>query len=63
MDYIFQSNPQILVAGKNDLTSRKRPQAFIDAEARRVEVGEQKGDMAQALEDVKTNIVQSERAV
>ncbi|KAF2190171.1 general substrate transporter [Zopfia rhizophila CBS 207.26] len=31
MDCIFSSHPSVLVAGKLDLTQRKRPQAFIDA--------------------------------
>jgi hypothetical protein len=63
MDFIFESNPHVLVAGKPDLTSRKRPQAFIDAEMRRIEAGEQKGDMPEVLDDVKGTVVREERAV
>lgn len=36
MDQIFIQNPSVIVCGKSDLTQRKRPQAFIDAEARRI---------------------------
>lgn len=36
MDQIFIQNPGVIVCGKPDLTNRKRPQAFIDAEATRV---------------------------
>lgn len=61
--YIFESNPHVLVAGKRDLTSRKRPHAFIDAEARRIEAGEQKWDMPQVLDNVKISIVQNEGVV
>lgn len=63
MDYIFECNPHVLVAGKRDLTSRKRPQLFIDAEARRIEAGEQNKDMPQVLSNAKTTIVQHESVV
>ncbi|KAF7552906.1 hypothetical protein G7Z17_g3977 [Cylindrodendrum hubeiense] len=36
MDEIFIQNPSLIVCGKPDLTQRKRPQAFIEAEATRV---------------------------
>ena len=36
MDQIFIQHPSIFVYGKRDLTQRKRPQAFIDAETRRI---------------------------
>ena len=36
MDQIFVQNPSILVCGKPDLTRRERPQAFMDAETRRI---------------------------
>jgi len=61
MDYIFESHPHVLVAGKPDLTSRKRPAAFVDAETRRIEAGEKKGDMPHVLNDEKFTQVQSER--
>lgn len=64
MDYIFESNPNILVAGKRDLTQRKRPQAFVDAEARRIEAGEKNEDVPHVLENAKgTAAVQVERTV
>jgi hypothetical protein len=40
MDEIFIQNPSIFVFGKSDLTQRERPQAFIDAEARRIAAAE-----------------------
>lgn len=43
MDEIFIQNPSILVFGKSDLTQRKRPQAFVDAEARRIAIAEAEG--------------------
>jgi hypothetical protein len=36
MDEIFIQNPGIIVYSKLDLTQRERPQAFIDAERRRI---------------------------
>ena len=36
MDEIFIQNPGLIVAGKPDLTQRERPQAFIDAEQRKI---------------------------
>jgi hypothetical protein len=43
MDEIFIQNPSIFVFGKSDMTQRKRPQAFIDAEARRIATAEAEG--------------------
>jgi hypothetical protein len=63
MDYIFESNPHVFVAGKPHLTSRKRPSAFVDAETRRIEAGEQKGNFPHILSDEKNAHVQSERVV
>jgi hypothetical protein len=40
MDEIFIQNPSIVVFGKSDLTQRERPQAFVDAEARRIAAAE-----------------------
>ncbi|KAK4039627.1 general substrate transporter [Parachaetomium inaequale] len=39
MDEIFMSSPGALVFNKPELTQRRRPQAFIDAEARRIGEG------------------------
>lgn len=36
MDQIFIQNPSLIVCGKPDLTQRERPQAFIEAEQRRI---------------------------
>lgn len=36
MDQIFIQNPGIIVCGKPDMTQRERPQAFIEAEQRRI---------------------------
>lgn len=36
MDQIFIQNPSVIVCGKPDLTQRERPQAFIEAEQRRI---------------------------
>jgi hypothetical protein len=36
MDQIFIQNPSPFVFGKPDMTQRKRPQAFIDAESERI---------------------------
>lgn len=43
MDEIFIQNPSIFVFGKPDMTQRKRPQAFIDAEAHRIAAAEADG--------------------
>lgn len=37
MDVIFRTNPSVFVFANKDLTQRKRPQAFIEAEMARVE--------------------------
>lgn len=63
MDLIFSSNPNILVARKHDMTQRKRPQAFIDAEARRVDAGKKNEDVPQVLEHAKVSVLQNERVV
>jgi hypothetical protein len=39
MDEIFIQNSSAFVFGNKSLTSRERPQLFVDAEARRVEDG------------------------
>lgn len=36
MDQIFIQNPSIIVCGKPDMTQRERPQAFVEAEQRRI---------------------------
>lgn len=36
MDQIFIQNPGAIVSGKPDMTQRERPQAFIEAEERRI---------------------------
>ena len=36
MDQIFIQNPSVFVFGKKDMTQRKRPQAFVDAENERI---------------------------
>ena len=41
MDQIFIQHPSIVVFGNPDLTQRKRPQAFIDAESRRIAEAEE----------------------
>ena len=41
MDEIFIQNPGLIVAGKGHLTQRKRPQAFIEAEERRIAEAEE----------------------
>lgn len=43
MDEIFIQNPSIFVFGKSDMTQRKRPQAFMDAEERRIAAAEAEG--------------------
>lgn len=40
MDQIFISYPSLIVFGKSALTSRNRPQLFIDAETERVAAAE-----------------------
>ena len=49
MDYIFESNPRAFVFGKRELTQRKRPQAFIEAEARRIEQAQKTKEQAEIL--------------
>lgn len=39
MDEIFMSNPGVVVFNKPELTQRRRPQAYVDAEARRIGEG------------------------
>lgn len=36
MDQIFIQNPGLIVCGKPDMTQRERPQAFVEAEQRRI---------------------------
>lgn len=43
MDEIFIQNPSVLVCGKSDLTQRERPQAYKDAESRRIAEAEVDG--------------------
>ncbi|KAI0595396.1 general substrate transporter [Biscogniauxia sp. FL1348] len=40
MDQMFIRNPSWIVAGKNEMTQRERPHAFIEAETERIRQGE-----------------------
>lgn len=60
MDEIFIQNPSIFVFGKPDLTRRERPQAFIDAEARRIAAAEADGVGEGILDDREKNVAQSQ---
>jgi hypothetical protein len=60
MDEIFIQNPSIFVFGKSDLTRRERPQAFIDAEARRIAAAEADGVGEGVLDDGEKNVAQSQ---
>lgn len=52
MDEIFIQNPGLVVFGNADLTQRERPQAFKDAEARRIAAGEADGIGEGVLDNV-----------
>ena len=51
MDEIFIQNPSVFVFGKSDLTRRERPQAFIDAESRRIAEAEADGVAGQVMSE------------
>lgn len=36
MDQMFMRHPSVFVFGKSEMTQRRRPQAFIDAEIERI---------------------------
>ncbi|KKY27063.1 putative glycerol proton symporter of the plasma subject to glucose-induced inactivation [Phaeomoniella chlamydospora] len=53
MDYIFESNPGPFVFRKREITQRRRPQAFINAELRRIEAGKNSQDTEQNFNQAK----------
>lgn len=56
MDYIFESNPSIFVFGKPEMTQRNRPQAFVEAEVRRVEAGQKTGTETEVLAETAKDV-------
>lgn len=53
MDQIFIQNPGLIVCGKPDMTQRERPQAFIEAEQRRIAdaAGEKRVSVSEHVEE------------